>query len=368
MEQWEERKEAKTLDETDRKCPQCGGIMSYDAAANGLYCPYCEYREDIVQNASDSGSAVEQDLFGEIPTESYDWGTDTKVVICEACGAESVYDVLQFSDVCPYCGSNHVMKASDDVKTLAPGGVVPFAITREKAGEKFHNWLKRNWFCPKAAKESAKAEALNGLYLPYWTYDCDSDSVYQAYYGRTRTVVRNGKTSTQITWHPCSGRVQHFHNDVPVCATKRYNLSMLQGLEPFDTENNAAYRPEYIAGYVAERYSVSLQDGWNLAQPKILNQVKQSVTQDVQKRFGTSQVRIEKVAPNLSNVKYKYLMLPIWMSNFQFKGKIYNFMVNGQTGKVSGKAPVSPFKVVLTVLLALAALFLIAYASGCIEF
>ena len=54
-------------------------------------------------------------------------------------------------------------------------------------------------------------------------------------------------------------------------------------------------------------------------------------------------------------------MLPVWISSFTYKGKIYQFMVNGQTGKVSGKVPISPWRVLLAVLLGVAVIALIGY-------
>ena len=52
-----------------------------------------------------------------------------------------------------------------------------------------------------------------------------------------------------------------------------------------------------------------------------------------------------------SNITYKYLLVPTWISSFRYKGKIYQFAVNGQTGKVGGKAPVSAWRVFLAVLM-----------------
>ena len=33
----------KTKEETDKKCPQCGGTMSFDPKTGGMKCPYCDY-------------------------------------------------------------------------------------------------------------------------------------------------------------------------------------------------------------------------------------------------------------------------------------------------------------------------------------
>jgi len=46
-------------------------------------------------------------------------------------------------------------------------------------------------------------------------------------------------------------------------------------------------------------------------------------------------------------------LLPIWMAAYQFQGKTYRFVVNGQTGKVQGERPWSWIKIAGAVLVVL---------------
>lgn len=351
-----------TMDATDRRCPQCGAELSYDATTKGLFCSYCEYREEVKTEVPDEENRAEEvDLFSEIPVSGYEWGTETKTVICESCGAETIYDSLQLSDVCPYCGGNHVMKASENVETLAPGGVVPFQIDVNTASRKFQKWIKGKLFCPRAAKQNAKPDHFQGVYLPYWTYDCNTTSQYRAKYGITRTRNVNGKSTTYTEWHNTAGVYSMFHNDVLVSASKRHDKNLLSTVEPFDTEQNKKYQPEYLAGYLAERYSVGLQEGFAAAKTKMDQAVRNGISEQIRNRFHASTVSIQELRTNFIKPSYKYLMLPLWMSSFEYKQKIYRFLVNGQTGKVGGKAPVSAIRVVIAVLIVLAILLLLFY-------
>ena len=40
-------------------------------------------------------------------------------------------------------------------------------------------------------------------------------------------------------------------------------------------------------------------------------------------------------------------MLPIWLFNTEYKGKKYTFAINGDNGKITGKLPISIFKIFL---------------------
>ena len=348
-----ERRETKTLKETDRKCPNCGATLMYDPIAGDLSCQFCGYHEEIKRTVNEAGeakTAEEIDLFSETNTEGYDWGVKSKVVICKSCGAESIYDELQIADVCPYCGSNQVMQASEDVKTLAPGGVVPFKLDAKQAGSLFSQWIKAKFFCPKKAKESACPEAFKGVYMPYWTYDAVTQSRYTARYGIDREVKdKDGKTETKTDWYQTSGSYRVDFDDVLVLGSKRYESSLLSRIEPFDTKANAAYQPQFLEGYTAERYSIGLKDGWKTATEKMADAIESGIRDEVRERFHADHVDSVKADTKYSRTTYKYLLLPVWMSAFSYKNKVYRFLVNGQSGKVGGKTPVSALRVLLTI-------------------
>jgi len=224
----EEIRVVKTHEETDKKCPSCGGTMDYDPATEGLLCPYCGNTKEILHASTEDSVAREKDFLSEQEALSYDWGVDKKTVICKSCGGESIYDALQSSDVCPYCGSNQVME-EENIDTIPPGGVCPFVVTSTEAGNRFFSWIKKKLFCPSKAKKSAKPDAFKGVYIPYWTFDSDTDSFYTARYGIDRTYTDSkGNTRTVTDWYTTSGSYDRFINDQLVCASKRYNCSILR--------------------------------------------------------------------------------------------------------------------------------------------
>jgi len=361
MDEYSEPQMAATEKDTDKKCPNCGGTMDYDPATRGLKCPFCDYQQEIVVTQGTKNEAVmEQDFSEALDKQSYDWGTTTKTVACKACGAELVYDALQNSEICPYCGSNHVMQVEDG-DTMKPGGVVPFKITEKQAAELFKNWIKGKLFCPRDAKDMAKAGKFKGVYLPYWTFDTKTYTDYTGQYGKTHTVrVNKDTTRTEVRWYNTSGHYNAFVNDYPVLATKRHDTAMLKGILPFDTEANKAYEPEFVAGFASERYSIGLKDGWNIAKPEIKNNIKREIENEIRHRYNTAHVRNVSMSTMFDELKYKYLLLPVWNSSYKYNSKVYNFMVNGQTGKVSGKAPISPIRVAIAVIIGIIVLWILS--------
>ena len=357
--------QSSTLKETDKKCPQCGGVMDFDPNIGAMACPYCGYEEEIVQE--EAGSAAELDFASAEKVENCNWGTEKKQIVCKSCGAETIYDALDVSNECPYCGSNQVMEANDE-NTIAPGGVVPFSVTSEKASENFKKWIGGKFFCPKLAKESARAEAFKGIYLPYWTFDTNTVSKYSGQYGIDRQEKdKQGNIKTVTDWHRTSGIYKLAIDDELVQGSERHDSAMLKGLEPFETEKNVPYKPEYVAGFVAERYSVGLKSAWEKAKASISWKIKGKISDKIIKDNKADKVKDVKIRTVYNDITYKYLMLPIWCSSFKYNDKVYQFMVNGQTGKVYGKTPVSVAKVLLVVgivILVLAGLCIIAKVLG----
>ncbi len=343
-----------TMDETDKKCPCCGGVMDFDPSTGGLKCPYCDHTEAITKKETQPESAEELDFSQADKTENFNWGVEKKTVICESCGAESVYDALEISSVCPFCGSNQVMEASDK-KTMAPGGVVPFQITDEKASTLFKGWIRKKWFCPKLAKDSAKAGNFKGVYLPYWTFDARTASEYTAEYGKNRRVRQGKETKTVTDWYRTAGSYRENFDDELICATTNYNSSILVDLEPFDTADNKSYKPEYVAGFAAERYAVGVRDAFQMAKDSMKLKIYERICRTIRKEEHADLVREVNVSTSFSDITYKYLLLPVWISSYKYKDKVYRFMVNGQTGKVAGKIPISIPKVIFTVLAVIAA-------------
>ena len=151
---------------------------------------------------------------------SHDWGAAKKRVLCESCGAETIYDALEVANECPYCGSNQVMEVRDD-DTMAPGGVCPFTIDKKTAGANFKRWIAGKLFCPSLAKQKARPDAFHGVYLPYWTFDTQTESEYDGRYGIYRTVREaDGKTRTVTDWYYTSGDYSEFVTTTP-CSPRR---------------------------------------------------------------------------------------------------------------------------------------------------
>lgn len=344
-----------TEKETDKKCPNCGATVTFDPSLGKLHCEYCGYECELPKAESEN-EICEMDFEAALNTESFEWGAQKKSVECKQCGAVTIYDALETAAVCPFCGSTSVMPAATD-KSIVPGAVAPFAVDKKTASERFKKWLKKKWFAPRKAKKNARPNAFQGVYLPYWTYDTQTTSNFSARAGYDRKVKKkDGSYETETDWRPVTGVYQEFIDDETVMASKRQENSGVKDCEPFDLSKLIPYTPQALAGFAAERYSIGLKEGWAMAQESIHSKIESQIKSHVRSKWHCDRVNHVRFSTIYSNITYKYVLVPAWISSFKFKDKVYQFAVNGQTGKVGGKTPVSALRVILAILIGIGAI------------
>jgi hypothetical protein len=231
------------------------------------------------------------------------------------------------------------------------------------------DWLGRLWFAPNGLQEYArKGRRMDGIYVPYWTFDADTKSRYTGERGTvyyvTQTVMRNGRRETiqvpKVRWSPASGRVARFFDDVLVLASRSLPKRFTDGLEPWDLSALAPYRPEYLAGFLAEGYQVTLEDGFVEARAYMDRMIDRDVRFDI----GGDQQRVHRIETAISEVTFKHILLPVWMAAYKYRGETYRFVVNGRTGRVQGERPYSAWKIAFAVILGLIAALAVGFLAG----
>jgi hypothetical protein len=249
-------------------------------------------------------------------------------------------------------------------QVVKPESLLPFQVEQRQAVTLFRQWLGRGFFRPTPVKRIAKdAEAkIQGMYLPFWTFDAYTSSWWKAEAGYHYYVteqywatddegnrVRRSRQVQKTRWQPASGFLPLVFDDVLVPATESIEHDMVERIYPFDTGALVPYEPDYLSGWGAEAYTIGLREGWALGQAIIQDDVRAACGREV----PGDTYRNLRVNTAFSNMKYKHVLFPVWIASYRYKDKVYHFLVNGQTGEVQGEAPISWIRVALVVILAL---------------
>jgi len=203
------------------------------------------------------------------------------------------------------------------------------------------------------------------MYLPFWVYDSDATSTYTGRGGRFRRVTdKEGKTRTVTDWFPVSGTVSRSFNDIQIIASDKQDN--VKGILPFNTEHNTEpFSLGFFSGYYAEVYRIPADTAFGNAKSIMEREMRMLAASDIERSFDTSEVH--NLNTTYSNSTYRHILLPMWASAFRYKGRNFNYAVNGETGKVSGERPYSAVKIAAAVIAAIIALILIATLTGAVE-
>jgi len=343
-------------------CQSCGAYLVFKPGAQHLTCEYCG-ADDEIESSKESIEELyfEQFVNNPVATERQ----QIAVVKCNACGSESSLKPGVTSDNCPFCGSALVVGSGSLCTQVKPKSLLPFKIDQKTAFDKFRGWLKNLWFAPNDLVRFAdNQERLTGIYLPYWTYDCQTDSSYTGqrgdYYYVTETVTvnendRNVQKSQQVRktrWSYASGRVKNTFDDVLVEGTSSLPQRYLRELNPWALDQLVPFSEKFLSGFRTEMYHVDVKQGFEEAK----NIMDGTIRDTVRRNIGGDEQQIISLTPSYHNITFKHILLPVWISAYRYKDKVYRFMINGWTGEVQGERPWSAWKIFLAIVAALVAI------------
>ena len=339
-------------------CEQCGADLRFAPGVTELVCPQCGHQQSIQSEVSIEDATRELDFHKMLAKlESTAPMEETRVTSCPNCGAQIEFQPDIHATECPFCAAP-VVTDTGTHRHIKPAALVPFGLDEPTARKAMTGWLGSLWFAPNGLQEYArKGRPLNGIYVPYWTYDADTRSAYTGqrgeHYYETRTVHRNGKSETERVqkthWYPASGRVQRFFDDVLVLGSASLPKQYTDGLAPWNLSDLRAYAPQYLAGFRAEGYQVQLETGFVEARQIMDAQIMQDVRRDI----GGDVQRVSNVDTDVNDVTFKHILLPVWLAAYKYRGRTFRFVVNGQSGKVQGERPWSAWKITFAIILAL---------------
>jgi hypothetical protein len=286
---------------------------------------------------------------------------------CTNCGAELQVEQQRRTAVCPYCASPSVVErpARDDAPN--PTFALGFSQTEAAAKSRVGHWLKtRSRFCHSGVR-NASLEDVRGVYVPAYLYSAVARASYSARIGEeyTRTEsysttdsngrrVTRTRTVVETEWRPLQGEYATYLADVVVTASRGLPNAELEAIEPFDLGAMRRYTPAIVSGWIAEEPSLTSAECFAQAHDEAVNQLRTRLA-----RFMPGDKHAElQLHPRLEEESVDLVLLPVWVlaARYDPAQPPFRVVMNGQTGEIHGKAPLSSIKIVVAALLAVALL------------
>lgn len=344
-------------------CPQCGSDLVFKIGQQSLGCPFCGHHVEI--ELSPDAEVLERDFHDALIAlterrRNLVPEMEQNEVRCESCGANVLFEGTLTSTTCPYCGSpiqrENVHRGGFRVPV---DGVIPFRIPEDKANELFTRWVHSRWFAPSNFRHAGERGKLNGVYLPYWTFDAMTFNRYRGergeWYTETTGIGKDRKEERRTRWTPASGSFQMFFDDVLIPAATGLPKGSISRLAPWPLNKAVPFTPEFLAGFFSRTYDIDLDEGLKRAKTEMEYQVHMLC----RSRIGGDEQRLHHVDCRLDAITYKHLLLPVWMLAYRYRDRSYRVFVNALTGNVQGERPYSWVKITFALLCVLAVILVI---------
>lgn len=300
------------------KCKNCSGNVIYSPEKKGMYCPFC--------NSSDSEER--QDSRGDMK-------------ICPNCSGEVPVEEHTSATQCPYCDSYIIVNERVEAQ-YAPQLILPFQLSREMVKTSLKEKFKKYVFAPADFLSEVRLNTMEGIYVPFWLYDYDVNCQYQGEGSRVRHWTTGEMEYTEISYFNISRDMDVPFQKIPVDASVKMDDAIMDLMEPYGYDTMVPFRPEFMSGFSGEKYNCA----WDILEPRARQKMEEDVNALLQQTIsGYGSVRQIHRNVNVKQQQNNYGLLPVWKYTYEYKNKSYPFHINGQTGKIVGKLPVSVGKV-----------------------
>src|SRR5699024_7700858 len=302
--------------------------MAFDSDSGTLSCSNCGRQDNIEQFPEDN---IMQE-FQEDETKEYH---------CENCGAVVMTDADTTATNCSFCEAPVVLRDRLTEK-LDPKKVIPFQISKAQAQEAFVKWCRRGILTPPGFMTANRIKNITGMYVPFWMYDLNSHVKFRGNGTKVRTYTRGDYIYTETKHYDVYRDIDLYYVRVPVDASEKMNDELMDKLEPYHYDDLKPFKMPYLAGYLAEKYNYDDKELFPRVKDKIRGFINTYVKSTI---TGYATVSTKEEQIDTRNLKSAYVLFPVWMVTYDLNKQEHTFAMNGQTGKVVGKPPVSKNKV-----------------------
>lgn len=319
-------------DQSELRCPACGGQCLYDPTTQMLKCASCGTTRSL-GSPWDGAASAETEYRADTPETLPPDLPEMRAHRCETCGGEVVFTGAGLSDRCPYCDGAVVLSTTDHgYRTTA---LIPFRVPERDAQKHALAWVSGRIAAPRNLANTLEKAYVSGLYAPFWTFDSREAVQYWASYttgsGKSRRTRRT------------SGQINVDFDDLLMPASTHVTPLIRDGiLHQFDPRRLRPYKVGYLAGFAAERHHQSVAQGLaaNEADKRLL------IRNHIKARIGKSGVSDITFSTDTTGIRYRRILLPVWILHYRWNDTPMKVVVSGLDGRTFGERPFSIRKLI----------------------
>ena len=333
------------------ECPNCSAGLSFKPDKQKFCCEFClsEFTEQELTDTA-TAHAAEQAASeaaeraaekSEIPDEEY--SAMLGEYHCSSCGADVVCDDTTAATQCPYC-YNPIILGGRLAGQMRPHKVIPFKFDKDGAKAAFKKFAKKKWFVPRDFATEAQADKITGIYYPFWVTDADTTSTMTARATRVRSWRSGDYRYTETSYFRIHRKGDIHFEDIVTPALKEEDREMLDGILPYPSDSLQDFSMPYLSGFLAKKRDIEKDEVREAVKARMASYSQTLLRDTVQGYTTVSPAPVRLVT---KQIHWDYTLMPIWLLNYTRRGKTYTYAMNGYTGKVYGRVPVSGKKLAI---------------------
>jgi hypothetical protein len=281
------------------------------------------------------------------------------------------------STSCLYCRSKLV---DTERATVAVDRIAPFRLSHRAAQDRLRAHVGGSVWAPTELRRHARPGArrpkgpapelfLQGALVPFYAFSATVKSRYRAQVGVlwNRTETRKGKDGEPQThvvqeteWFTLRGSTADELEDHLVAASVGLSQKESRALMPFDLGRAKPFDPRLLAGWHAELPTRPRHEVDRAARQSIHDHEERVVLGLV----PGDRRRLDHFEADIQIHRVHLVLLPVWIATFRHGDKLVRLLVNGQTGRCIGRAPISWAKVTAGIVVGTVALLVILWLTG----
>ncbi|MBO4331069.1 MAG: hypothetical protein J5827_03245 [Oscillospiraceae bacterium] len=328
------------------KCPSCSSPLEFDGTSGMLVCRSCGNSYDV--------DAIE--LLNEAETQEgkepeFDWGAykeelngevieGVQTYKCQSCGAEVTVEGVTAATKCPYC-DNVIVLEPQLSGMIRPNGIIPFKVDRKGVADKVKELCRGKKLLPKGFLNENSIKDVQGVYVPFWLFDCRADGKMSFKATRVRRWSSGNYNYTETSNYLLVREGEMAFEKIPVDGSVKMDDSLMDSIEPFDYAELKEFDTAYLSGFLADRFDADADASLPRANRRVQSSVEQAFRSTIS---GYNSVVMSMNKTRISDASVKYVLLPVYLITSKYRGKTYSYAINGQTGKIVGELPISRAK------------------------
>ncbi len=239
---------------------------------------------------------------------------------CSHCSGPIDFKPGEIIATCKYCGFTTVIETGQAF--TFEHSLILNKYDQASIEAPIESWMMGGFLKPGDLARKAKLVEKNLVYLPFWVISTKAKITYKGIFERIApAIVKEGIIEKEYDWLVLAREASGF-------PTREYVVP-LEGKIPYDFRK--------IEGFAKLLNSeIDRENALELGRKQIEDQNRYLLQQDVD--------RIVELKTELELKQMVYLHAPVWFIKYEYKGKVYQLIIDGATGTaLKGDIPSSKF-------------------------